>query len=231
MLKYDCIENLDLIFATPAFQAMAKYHWDEANDPETPCGKVCGDANAYPFKLDDFIKVNGGDEKKAKAAFQDTMKEEMKIHFDALVTNDDNIVGLYYSYENSGCINCIQKSIRRARTVAFISLVWAEGFRAYCSRSFDNPVWVNVFGNPSMNYAVGLAQFTLVLALFIPGLNTEVLGLYVYEIQGFGWFIASIGSVSCLFFCEVYKFFASRCVERAEFAGYEEDESGIVKKI
>merc|ERR1719270_2408341 len=33
-----------------------------------------------------------------------------------------------------------------ARTVAFISLVWSENVRSYTSRSFDQPVWVNLLG-------------------------------------------------------------------------------------
>lgn len=34
-----------------------------------------------------------------------------------------------------------------ARTVAFISLVWAENMRSYTSRSFDKPVWRDVLGD------------------------------------------------------------------------------------
>ena len=129
----------------------------------------------------------------------------------------------------SGCTQCIDESIRRARTTAFISLVWAEGFRAYCSRSFDNFVWVNTFNNPSMNKAVAMAQVTLVLALFIPGLNT-VLGLYPYEIHGFGIFLALVGSVSCLIGCEAYKFFGKAFIEEAELANYEENEDGTTRQ-
>jgi hypothetical protein len=43
-----------------------------------------------------------------------------------------------------------------------------------CSRSFESPVWVNAFKNVHMNYAIAMAQLTLVIALVIPGLNTEV---------------------------------------------------------
>jgi hypothetical protein len=143
------------------------------------------------------------------------------------------INGMHFNYgtdaENlKGCTDCIEKSIRRARTAAFISLVWAEGFRAYCSRSFENGVWVNTFNNPSMNKAVAMAQVTLMIALFLPGLNTEVLGLYVYEIQGFGWFLAFIGAFSCLVFCELYKVIGAKFVEQEALAGYEENEDGTV---
>merc|ERR1712195_298440 len=133
---------------------------------------------------------------------------------------------IYTKYGNSDCNICIDESIRRARTCAFIALVWAEGFRAYVSRSFENPVWVDTFANPSMNKAVLLAQLTLGLALFIPGLSDSVLGLYVYEIHGFGWFLAALGSISCLVFCELFKCWSKRFVELAKIVDYTEDEDG-----
>ena len=116
------------------------------------------------------------------------------------------------------------KSIRRARTVAFISLVWAEGFHAYSSRSFEDSVWMQTSRNSCMNYAFLMVQVTLVLALFIPGLNTDVLGLYVYEIQGFGWFLALIGALCSLFSCEVYKSFAAKS-EQVRAMPFEEEAS------
>jgi hypothetical protein len=138
--------------------------------------------------------------------------------------------GAYYTpHGNPDCEICIETSIRRARTAAFISLVWAENFRAYCSRSFETPVWYNTFNNPSMNKAILMAQVSLYVALFIPGLNEDVLGLYVYEIHGFGWFIAFIGAISCLVFCELYKFIAGQFVEFEALADYEEDEDGTAK--
>jgi magnesium-transporting ATPase (P-type) len=127
---------------------------------------------------------------------------------------------------NSDCDICIEESIRRARTVAFIALVWAEGFRAYTSRSFDVPVWKNPFNNPTMNWAVLFAELTLVCALFIPGFNM-VLDLYVYEIHSWGFFLAFMGSFSCLILCEVYKYFTRHAInqtsmgESVEEDGYE----------
>jgi len=128
-----------------------------------------------------------------------------------------------------GCKQCIDTSIRRARTTSFISLVWAEGFRAYCSRSFDNFVWVNTFNNPSMNKAVAMAQVTLVLALFTPGLNT-VLGLYPYEIHFFGVFLAFAGAFSCLVGCELFKYFGKQFIEETKLANYTENADGTVNK-
>jgi magnesium-transporting ATPase (P-type) len=130
--------------------------------------------------------------------------------------------GTWQSHGNSDCNICIEESIRRARTCAFIALVWAEGLRAYVSRSFENPFWVQTFSNPSMNYAVGMAQVTLVIALFLPGLSDTVLGLYVYEIHWFGWFFAALGALACLFFCELFKCWAKQFVEVGELANYTE---------
>jgi len=55
-----------------------------------------------------------------------------------------------------------------------------------------------------------MAQTALYVALFLPGLNEDVLGLYVYEIHSWGWFLAIMGSLACLVLCEIYKFVASK---------------------
>jgi potassium/sodium efflux P-type ATPase len=136
---------------------------------------------------------------------------------------------IWTNHGDSRCDICVDQSIRRARTCAFISLVWAEGFRAYVSRSFENGFWVDTFSNPDMNKAVGLAQVTLFIALFLPGLSDSVLGLYPMEIHGFGWFLAIMGSLSCLVICEAFKCYSKRFVETGELAGYEEGEDGIAR--
>merc|ERR1711966_628124 len=148
----------------------------------------------------------------------------------ALVSATTDATGaIYEKYGNDDCDICINESIRRARTCAFIALVWAEGFRAYVSRSFENGFWVDTFSNPDMNKAVGLAQVTLFIALFLPGLSDSVLGLYPMEIHGFGWFLATMGSLSCLVICEAFKCYSKRFVETGELAGYEEGEDGIAR--
>jgi len=100
-------------------------------------------------------------------------------------------------------------AIRRARTCAFISLVWAENLRAYTARSFTKPIFVKTFNNPAMNKAVFTAQICLYCALFIPGLNEAVLGLYPYEINWWGWVLAFIGAFLAMAGCELYKFVSS----------------------
>ena len=89
-------------------------------------------------------------------------------------------------------------------------------------------MWVNTFANPTMNKAILFAQVALYVALWLPGLNS-VLGLYVDEIHGFGWFIAFIGAIACLICCELYKFIAGKWVQLEALSGYEEDEDGSVK--
>lgn len=121
------------------------------------------------------------------------------------VKDDSDITGAIWTpHGDKACDLCIETSIRRARTAAFISLVWAENLRAYTSRSFEEGVWVKTFANPSMNKAILMAQAALYTALFLPGLNT-VLGLYVYEIHWWGWILAAMGALMCMIFCEIYK--------------------------
>ena len=141
---------------------------------------------------------------------------------DAVVLAASSDGAMYMPHGNTDCDICISESIRRARTTAFIALVWAENFRAYSSRSFENGVWVGTFSNPSMNKAILIAQAALYIALYVPGLN-EVLGLYVDEIHGFGWVLAIIGSLACLFFCEMYKYVAGKYVEQEALAEYSDE--------
>lgn len=124
---------------------------------------------------------------------------------------------LWDSYGSEVCNICIDTSIRRARTTCFISLVWAENLRAYVSRSFENGIWVKPLENQYMNFAILIAQAALYFALYVPGLNT-VLGLYVDEIHGFGWFLAFIGAISTTVLCEIYKYFSAQFHVQAELA-------------
>merc|ERR1711907_8513 len=94
--------------------------------------------------------------------------------------------------------------LARARTVAFIALVWSENVRAYTSRSFDKLFVVDLLSNKHMQHAIGLAQAALYLALFLPGLS-DVLGLQGIEIDSKGWFAALVGAIATLVFCEASK--------------------------
>merc|ERR1712146_864999 len=97
----------------------------------------------------------------------------------------------------------------KARTVAFIALVWSENVRAYTSRSFDKLFVVDLLSNTHMQRAIGLAQAALYLALFMPGLS-DLLGLQGMEIDLQGWIAAFVGAFATLMLCE-----ASKLVRRA----------------
>lgn len=161
----------------------------------------------------------------ASCALPSTYPSSDLTEINNIVSATTGADGVYLQqHGNDECELCRDESIRRARTVAFISLVWAEGLRAYTSRSFDQPVWRRTFANASMNEAVLLAQVTLFMALYIPGLNS-VLDLYVYEIHSWGWFLAFIGAFSCLVLCELYKFWTKHHINKGfEQDGDEDDE-------
>merc|ERR1712146_623135 len=94
--------------------------------------------------------------------------------------------------------------LAKARTVAFIALVWSENVRAYTSRSFEKFFVVDLLSNKYMQRAIGLAQAALYLALFLPGLS-DILELKGIEIDSHGWFAAFLGAVATLALCEASK--------------------------
>merc|ERR1719355_195957 len=96
------------------------------------------------------------------------------------------------------------KQLAKARTVAFIALVWSENVRAYTSRSFDKFFVVDLLSNKHMQRAIGLAQAALYLALFVPGLS-DVLGLQGIEIDSNGWVAAFLRALATLVLCEASK--------------------------
>jgi len=103
------------------------------------------------------------------------------------------------------CVQCGPEQLIRARTSAFIALVYSENLRAYTARSFDKPIWTAMFANKSMQKAIGGAQLALYIALFVPGLNSSVLELDPYFIGAYGWIMAFIGSLATVTVCEIYK--------------------------
>merc|ERR1711907_555181 len=94
--------------------------------------------------------------------------------------------------------------LAKARTVAFIALVWSENVRAYTSRSFEKFFVVDLLSNKYMQRAIGLAQAALSLALFLPGLS-DILELKGIEIDSKGRFAAFLGSLATLALCEASK--------------------------
>lgn len=99
----------------------------------------------------------------------------------------------------------VDTQLGKARTVAFISLVYSENVRAYISRSFNKPFWTKLCANKSMQKAICVAQLALYIAVFVPGFNTEILGLDGVAIGFWGWGVSFLGPLLCLIFCELYK--------------------------
>merc|ERR1712228_235889 len=99
----------------------------------------------------------------------------------------------------------VDENLAKARTVAFISLVYSENIRAYISRSFNRPVWSQLCANITMLYAVVLAQIALYIAVLVPYFSDTILELNGRNIGGWGWGVAFLGPLSCLALCECYK--------------------------
>ena len=60
-----------------------------------------------------------------------------------------------------------------SRTMAFATLILAELFRAYASRSEHTSVFkLGLFSNKSMNYAVAFSLLLLIAVIYIPTVNT-----------------------------------------------------------
>mmetsp|Transcript_97923 Transcript_97923/g.277218 ORF Transcript_97923/g.277218 Transcript_97923/m.277218 type:complete len:1038 (-) Transcript_97923:318-3431(-) len=122
------------------------------------------------------------------------------------------IVGVYIAALHNFCNGEILQDnidsvegLMDARTVAFISLVFSENVRSYCSRSFDKPIWRNMWGNVQMQRAILMAEISMLVAVFVPGLSTEILELRGLEIGWFGWVLALAGPVGTLVLCEACK--------------------------
>merc|ERR1711988_221753 len=115
--------------------------------------------------------------------------------------------------------------LEKARTVAFISLVWSEAVRAYVSRSFDRPFFEDFLSNGQMQKAILMAQAALVVAVFLPGLSDAVLGLRGASIGMEGWGVAAIGALATLVLCEFYKFLSRGQVAQHQRQALVKDEA------
>jgi magnesium-transporting ATPase (P-type) len=99
----------------------------------------------------------------------------------------------------------LKEQLEKARTVAFISLVFCENVRSYTSRSFDQPVWRNFCGNMEMHKAIVLAQLALWAAVLLPWFSDQILELRGLEIGVWGYLVALAGPVATLILCELIK--------------------------
>merc|ERR1712227_118372 len=102
-------------------------------------------------------------------------------------------------------IDNYEDNLAKARTVAFISLVYSENIRAYIARSFDKPFWVNLCGNKEMLKAIILAQLALYIAVLVPGVSDKILGLRGLDIGWWGWVVSLAGPVATVILCELAK--------------------------
>lgn len=102
-------------------------------------------------------------------------------------------------------IHDIDMNLSKARTVAFISLVFCENVRAYICRSFSEPVWVDLCTNSVMQRAVLMAQVAMLCAVLIPFFSTDILGLDGLHIGWWGWLFSLVGPAATLVLCELSK--------------------------
>jgi magnesium-transporting ATPase (P-type) len=101
-----------------------------------------------------------------------------------------------------------QDGIARARTMAFIVIVWTEVFRGYTVRSWLRPVWVRLFGNHFMLFTTVLTTGLALVFILAPGAN-DVFGL-TSSLPYFGWLIA-FGTCIFITICDEivkYKFYS-----------------------
>jgi magnesium-transporting ATPase (P-type) len=96
-------------------------------------------------------------------------------------------------------------NLMRARTSAFVCVVWCENFRAYCSRSFDRWVCEGLLDNTAMQKAIALAQVALYFVILTPVMSDQIMNLEGRELGVEGWFYGIGGGVLCLVICELYK--------------------------
>merc|ERR1712216_868845 len=67
--------------------------------------------------------------------------------------NEYNVADILTQIQNSPNSQDVLDGLVYARTAAFISLVWSENVRAYTSRSFVEPFWIDLCANVSMQIA------------------------------------------------------------------------------
>merc|ERR1712232_324886 len=122
-------------------------------------------------------------------------------------------------------LDFMRDQMNNARTVAFIALVWSENFRAYASRSFDRPFYVNLLGNNYMQYAACSAQVALYVAVLVPGFSDKILELRGLSIGLWGWLFALVGPLGTLILCELFKLVTARQMRAYELGKAESQEN------
>eukprot|EP00392_Amoebophrya_sp_AT5.2_P001172 g1174.t1 len=166
--------------------------------------------------------MRGTQDPDAQAFFTDTPYGYCSCRFNADTTtrnsreycNDPSNTVTYEGNDYSGYIS-VDTRLKLARTTAFIAVVYAENVRAYTSRSFDEPVWVEMCKNTAMQKAILMAQVALYAVIFLPGLSDTIFELEGLKMSqyvdtegmgGVGWALAVGAAVGCVLLCELYKF-------------------------
>jgi magnesium-transporting ATPase (P-type) len=150
--------------------------------------------------------------------FTYTMKDDMTWHIpsgapeqpmgwpDACVPNDS--CGITQKIKCTGDQGEAAIGLIRARTTAFVCVVFCENIRAYTSRSFDQPVYKGCLDNKAMQRAIFTAQICLYIVIFLPVLSDTIMTLGGQDLlmnAPEGFVFAVIGAIACLALCELYK--------------------------
>merc|ERR1719387_1010243 len=109
------------------------------------------------------------------------------------------------SSEDYAYIGSTSYELMRARTSAFVCVVWCENFRAYTSRSFDRFVCEGLLDNWAMQKAISMAQCALYIVILAPVISKDIMNLEGFTLGVEGWVVGIGGGILCLVICEIYK--------------------------
>merc|ERR1712139_1553 len=119
-----------------------------------------------------------------------------------------NSCGITHGIKCTGEDGAAALGLIRARTTAFVCVVFCENIRAYTSRSFDQPVYKGCLDNKAMQRAILMAQVCLYIVIFMPVLSDTIMTLGGTDLlmnAPEGFVFAVIGAIACLALCEIYK--------------------------
>merc|ERR1719181_2344747 len=130
--------------------------------------------------------------------------------YDVCTPNDS--CGITQKIQCTGEVGPHAIGLIRARTTAFVCVVFCENIRAYTSRSFDMPVYKGCLDNTAMQRAIFMAQVCLYIVIFLPFLSDTIMTLGGTDLlfnSPEGFVFAVVGAIACLVMCEVYKVIVS----------------------
>lgn len=95
-----------------------------------------------------------------------------------------------------------------------MAVTFAENIRAYTSRSFEQPFYIDFWTNVSMQYAILMAETAMWFVLFCPFVSEVVFELEGKHLSWHGFAFALSAAVACVIFCELYKFFVKANIRK-----------------